>query len=86
MKFANEMRAIAMLAIKEKNARTEEIATKYINDTIMPAIKQCALEGRFALNLELDATGITNLDTIKHKLGKHGYQTEVCNQYLTIEW
>lgn len=83
MEYAKEMRE---LANKAKNARTEEIATKYINDTIMPAIKQCALKGRFALNLELDVTGIANLDIIKLKLCKHGYQTEVCNQYLTIEW
>ena len=86
MKNAKEMREIAMQVKKEQDARAEEIATKYINDIIMPAIKQCALKGRFALNLELDVTGIVNLDAIKLKLGRHGYQTEVCNQYLTIEW
>lgn len=86
MKHATEMRTIAMMVQKEKNARAAEIATKYINDKIMPAIKQCALEGRFTLNHELDVIGITNLDAIKLKLGKHGYQTEICSQYLAIEW
>lgn len=86
MKYAKEMREIAMMAKKEKDARSAEIATKYINDVIMPAIKQCALEGRFTLSHELDVTGITNLDTIKIKLAKHGYQTEVFGQYLVIEW
>lgn len=87
MKYAKEMREIAMMAKKEKDARDAEVATKYINDIIMPAIKRCALEGRFVLNLELDVTGIIYLDAIKLRLNKYGYQTpKVCNQYLTVEW
>lgn len=87
MKYANEMREIAMLVKKEKDARDAEVATKYINDIIMPAIKRCALEGEFVLNLELDVTGITYLKAIKLRLNKYGYQTpKVCNQYLTVEW
>ena len=86
MKYAKEMRESAMMAKKEKDARSAEIATKYINDVIMPDIKQCALDGRFALNHELHVVGITNLDAIKLQLGKHGYHTEDCGQYLAIEW
>lgn len=87
MTHANEMRAIALKVKKEKDARDAEIVTKYINDIIMPAIKRCALDGGFVLNLELDVTGITYLDAIKLELNKYSYQTpKVCNQYLTIEW
>lgn len=86
MKCAKEMREIAMMAKKEKDAKATEIATKYINDIIMPDINQCALDGRFALNHELNVIGITNLDAIKLQLGRHGYQAEECGQYLAIEW
>lgn len=87
MTHADEMRAIALIVKKEKDARDAEIATKYINDIIMPAIKRRALDGEFILNLELDVTGITYLNVIKLELNKYGYHTpKVCNQYLTVEW
>lgn len=87
MTHANEMRAIALKAKKERDARDAEIAIKYINDIIMPAIKRCALDGGCVLNLELDVTGITYFDAIRLELNKYGYQTpKVCKQYLTVEW
>jgi len=87
MKCAKEMRAIALKVKEEREARDAEIATKYINDIIMPAIERCALNGGCVLNLELDVTGITYFDAIKLELNKYGYQTpKVCKQYLTVEW
>ena len=87
MTHANEMRAVARVIKKEKDAREAEVATKYINDIIMPAIKRRALDGEFVLNLELDVTGITYLNDIKLELNKYGYKTpKVCKQYLTVEW
>ena len=87
MTHANEMRAVALVIKREKEAREAEVATKYIDDVIMPAIKRRALDGEFVLNLELDVTGITYLNAIKLELHKYDYKTpKVCNQYLTIEW
>lgn len=87
MTHADEMRAIALIVKKEKDARDAEVATKYIDEVIMPAIKRRALDGEFILNLELDVTGITYLKAIKFELNKCGYKTpKVCNQYLTVEW
>ena len=87
MTHADEMRAIALVVKKEKDARLAVAAAKYINETVLPAIKPKALEGKFTIDFELDYTGIVLKEAIKEQLLQNGYKIiTVSKKYLTVEW
>ena len=87
MKHANEMRAIALVVKNAKDAKMAEVATEYINRTIMPEIEKTALEGNFGLEFELDLFTAKLKEVIKDQLHKNGYKAmEVRSNHLVIKW
>jgi hypothetical protein len=87
MKHADEMRAIALVVKNERDTRMAEVATEYINRSIMPEIEKTALEGIFGLEFELDPFTAKLKEVIKDQLRKHGYKAmEVHSNHLAIKW
>ena len=81
---AAEMRTIAEEVFSKREMEKKEEALKYIEETVIPIIKEASGKGEFSTVCKIDDD--VSIDLVMHELFEYGFRIARNNMHLRIMW
>lgn len=81
---AAEMRTIAEEVFSKRETEKKEEALKYIEETVIPIIKEASGKGEFSTVCKIDDD--VSIDLVTHELFECGFRIARNNMHLRIMW